>query len=253
MSSSGEVRESARPTFAVVIPMFNEENGARLCLDSVFGALAKFKDRACLIVVDDGSADKTWEILEGEKSKHGHLVTLRHLANRGYGAALATGVAAAADRGMDYVLFMDSDLTNDPADIPRFYTFMIQGYDVIKATRFSKGGGMKGVPFRRAIFSIAGNALARVLFRNGLTDCTNGFRAIRTSLLVNLARTERGFASIVEELCNLKSIARRYAEVPVVLTSRTVDLRGTAFTYDLEQIARYLKYAVKACVESKPR
>lgn len=245
--------QAALPTFAVVVPMYNEEAGAARCVDAMVPALSGVAVPGSLIIVDDGSSDSTWQILQEKAAANDRIVTFRHAENKGYGAALATGTQIAFDRGADYVLFMDSDLTNAPTDIPRFYELMCRGYDVIKATRFAGGGGMQGVPFRRAVFSHAGNWLARVLFRNGLSDCTNGFRAVRTALLVHLDRTERGFASIVEELCNLKPLARTYAEVPVVLTSRTDDVRATSFTYDIKQIARYLKYALKASLEFKPR
>ena len=57
----------------------------------------------------------------------GRLMLVRHDANRGYGAALQTGAREAAARGFDYVLYMDSDLTNSPDDIPRFVAHMDEG------------------------------------------------------------------------------------------------------------------------------
>src|SRR5207302_8879896 len=113
-----------------------------------------------------------------------------HPANRGYGAALRTGVEAAKEERFDYVLFMDSDLTNSPADVPRFVAAMERGADVVKATRYSGGGGVRGVPFARWIVSAVGNRAARVLFGVPIHDCTNGFRAVMVSLLRRIATRE---------------------------------------------------------------
>src|SRR5207237_10139481 len=107
----------------------------------------------------------------------------RHPGTRGTGAALRTGAEAAHDGRFEYVLFMDSDLTNSPADVPRFVAEMERGADVVKATRYSGGGGVRGVPFSRWIVSAVGNRVARVLFRVPIHDCTNGFRAVKVQLL----------------------------------------------------------------------
>ena len=93
---------------------------------------------------------------------------------------------------------MDSDLTNDPGDIPKFVAQMERDVDVIKASRFIEGGGMAGVPWQRAIFSRSGNWVARALFRVGLRDCTNGFRAVKVAILTRMDLREAGFPVIVE-------------------------------------------------------
>ena len=88
---------------------------------------------------------------------------------------------------------MDSDLTNDPADVPRFAARMAEDLDVIKASRYIAGGRMVGVPWQRAAVSRVGNGLARWLFRLPVHDCTNGFRAVRVPILQQMDLTERRF------------------------------------------------------------
>src|SRR5579871_3402390 len=123
-------------SFCVVIPMFNEESGAETCVRRVCPALAAMDVPSKLITVNDGSRDKTGGILDRLAPEFPGLVVVHHAKNAGYGAALRTGVEKASELGFDYALFMDSDLTNDPADIPRFVELMKQGVDVIKASRF---------------------------------------------------------------------------------------------------------------------
>jgi dolichol-phosphate mannosyltransferase len=138
---------------------------------------------------------------------------------------------------------MDSDLTNDPRDIPRFAEKMRAGVDVIKATRFTAGGGMVGVPWQRAFVSRAGNGVARMLFGLPLRDCTNGFRAVRTSLLTQMDLKERGFPVIVEELYWCRFLATSFAEVPVTLTSAG---RASSFRYRPSVFASYLRHPLRA-------
>src|SRR5262249_52872614 len=133
------------PSFAVVVPAYNEERGIEECVVEIERALAALPNRTALIVVDDGSADSTGAILEGLDGPS----VVRHEVNLGYGAALRTGTARAAEEGFDYVLFMDSDLTNDPRYLRHFAARMGEGVDVIKATRYSGGGGTSGVPMWR--------------------------------------------------------------------------------------------------------
>jgi glycosyltransferase involved in cell wall biosynthesis len=237
------------PSFAVVIPAYNEGSGVVLCVREVAVVLAGMAERNALIVVDDGSSDETGNVLDAEASDQSFVV-VHHAENRGYGGAIQTGVATAAAAGFDYVLFMDSDLTNDPRDIPRLVERMTEGTDVIKASRYVRGGGHEGVPRWRVALSVLGNTVARALFRLPLRDCTNGFRAVRTNLLAPLELRENGFAVILEELYRLRPIAHTYSEVPVVLTTRPNDRRPSVFSYTPRSLWRFLRYPVLSALDS---
>ena len=228
------------PSFAVVIPAYNEEAGIRACVVAVTAALAELPNRSALIVVNDGSADSTGAELA--RLARERLVVETHPANRGYGAALRTGTVAAAEHGFEYVVFMDSDLTNDPRSLRDFAARMADGVDVIKASRYTAGGGAAGVPGWRRALSVVGNTVARLLFRLPVSDCTNGFRAVRTRLLTAVELKENGFAVIMEELYRLRPLAASYADVPIVLTVRTGEQRASSFSFGPRALARYLKY-----------
>ena len=239
-------------SFAVVIPMFNEEAGAERCVVEVCRELERVPHRSRLIVVDDGSSDGTAAILHRIGLAQPLLQVVTHPVNRGYGAALRTGVEVAHEGRFDYVLFMDTDLTNSPADVPRFVAAMERGADVVKATRYSGGGGVRGVPFSRWIISAVGNRVARTLFGIPIHDCTNGFRAVKVSLLKRMELRERRFPVIMEELHWCRFLARTYAEVPVVLTARQADQRPTAFVYRPSVFWSYLRYPVLAFLRRPP-
>ena len=256
-STSGSVTKAGdapapRPSFAVVIPMYNEQLAAERCVRLVCQSLRQLPHRSRLIAVNDGSADRTGDLLAVLALTEPLLHVVTHEHNAGYGSALQTGAGAAHEQGFVYTLFMDADLTNAPEDIARFAEQMNDGADVIKATRYREGGGMRGVPWRRRCISVVGARIACLLFRLPLSDCTNGFRAVKTRLRVGMTLTERGFPVIVEELYHCVFVARRFREIPVVLGNRAGDLRQTSFPYRPSTFYRYLKYCVLACCRVPP-
>jgi glycosyltransferase involved in cell wall biosynthesis len=231
-----------KPFFCVVIPMFNEQAGVIRCVDAISTALHRLPVASAVIVVQDGSTDQTGLLLKQLQSRCDDLCVVTHEKNMGYGQALVSGTRRATEMGAEYVLFMDSDLTNDPADIPKFLTEMKKGTDAIKATRYSLGGGARGVPWFRLFISKYGNRLARILMKLPISDPTNGFRAIKANLLQKADFKETAFPIIMEELFFLKKHNAILSEVPVVLTNRSNSLKGSSFRYKPHVFWNYLKY-----------
>ena len=172
---------------AIVLPVYNEAATIERSVEAVAELAGRYPAPARVIAVDDGSADDSAAILEGMAARVDALDFVRHAANAGYGAALRTGARRAAELGLEYVTFMDSDLTNPPEDVLKIGALAAQGHPYIKASRFIEGGRMDGVPPRRAVFSRAGNLVAARLYGTGISDPTNGFRAMKTELAHALA------------------------------------------------------------------
>ena len=187
MSSTSAPLESDTvwPSLATVVPVYNEEAGIEQSLRAIVAVVARYSGRAIVIAVDDGSGDRSGAVLVDLERELDLLVMCRHKVNAGYGAALRTGAHKAAELGFDFVVFIDSDLTNPPDDILKIGELASRGHSYIKGSRFVTGGGMGSVPFRRQIFSEAGNAIGRTLFGTRLRDVTNGFRAVRTELFLS--------------------------------------------------------------------
>jgi len=234
--------------------MYNEEQIASESIKMVMDYAAQIPFEFKLVAVDDGSKDRTSTLLEKARIKYpDHLVPLTHKSNMGYGAALRTGIDYAIRNDFDYILFMDSDLTNHPKYIKDFYTRMLEGFDYIKASRYLARGGMSGVPRHRRLISRLGNKFAKVLFGLPLHDLTNGFRAVKADILKRITLKESGFAVIMEELFLCKPFVATYAEVPYILTSRGQGQGKTHFTYDVKTYLGYFKYALKSIkIQSPP-
>jgi len=232
----------AKPFFCVVIPMFNEQAGVIRCVEAVGEVLRRLPVASVLIVVQDGSTDQTGFLLKQLEPRWNILRVVTHEKNMGYGRALVTGTRRAAEMGAKYVLFMDSDLTNVPADSPKFLAEMEKGVDVIKATRYSLGGGVKGVPWFRYLVSKYGNLVARHLLQVPLSDPTNGFRATKVKLLKDIDFEERGFPIIMEEVRYLSLLKLTYGNIPVLLTNRNEFQRLSSFRYSFSTYMSYLKH-----------
>lgn len=225
--------------------MFNEEKTAGKCLAAVMEEISKLENEGKLIVVDDGSTDETGKILKREQEEFKKsLIILTHKKNKGYGAALQTGIERAIEMGDDYYLTMDADLTNDPKYLKDFAGLMSETIDCVKASRYIKGGKVLNVPSYRRIISLIGNYLAGFFFRVGVKDCTNGFKMVRLSLLKGIKFRENNFSIILEELYYLKQRHARFKEIPITLTSRTSG--KSHFKYTPRIFFDYFKYGVQA-------
>ncbi len=234
-----------KDSLAVIIPMYNEEKGARKCITEVVGELKEIHFPIKLIIVNDGSKDNTEKIILDEKKKFKkYLEIISYKKNKGYGGALQEGIRGALQNGFTYGLFMDSDLTNDPKYIKDFVKVISQNFDLVKASRYIKHGSMKDIPLKRRALSYTASIFARNLFRMGIKDVTNGFRMVRLELLRNVTFKENSFPIILEELYYLKKKGANAYEIPNILTARKNS--ASHFQYNYATMWGYLKYALKA-------
>ena len=233
------------PSFCIVLPMFNEESNAEASIRSIAGYLSGVETRTAIIAVEDGSRDRTLDVLRRLARDIPCLTVIAHEKNSGYGAANRTGFAAAIREGFDYVLVMDADGTQSPEFIGRFFEPMKSAVDFIKATRYARGGSVVGVQFQRWFISWAGNKFAHLVLRLPLTDYTNGFRAIRTSLLARIHCREPGFAMLIEEVVQAKKLGASFGEAPYKLTARAKEDSPSKFVYSWRIYREYLRNLFK--------
>ena len=202
-----------RPLLAVVIAAYNETG-------SVGGVLASLPDTVCglslcPVVVDDGSTDAT-----AEEARAAGAVVGRHARNLGQGDALRTGFALAARLEADVVVTMDADGQHDPAELGDLVGPVVSGdADYVQGSRFlgryDDAGGARDLGIRGF------TRLINILTRAGITDCTNGYRAIDGAALARLQLVEDRF-SASEILIQAAGHGLRIREVPVHIRGREV-------------------------------
>ncbi len=214
------------PTVYLVLPAYNEEVSLPALLPRVKSALEGAGIPYHVIVVNDGSADRTRDVAR----QHGAqmpLTIVDHERNQGLGAALKSGLLKASGlaQGHDVIVTMDADNTHPPDLILAMLGRVQDGYDLVVASRFVDGGQQVGLPFHRRVLSRTAGILLKTLFPvPGVTDYTCGFRAYRASVLKAALDAygpslvqERGFSCFVEVLLKLRTLGALACQVPLVL------------------------------------
>jgi glycosyltransferase involved in cell wall biosynthesis len=165
-------------TLSVVIPAYNEENGIAEIANRVLavsGALAESGvELSELIVVDDGSSDRTVEIASAIDG----VRLIRHPRNRGYGAALKTGFLEARS---EFVGFLDADGTYPPEFFPQLCKPALQGAELVIGSRMA--GAESQMPITRRIGNLFFANLLSIVARQPVSDSASGMRVFRRDLL----------------------------------------------------------------------
>jgi glycosyltransferase involved in cell wall biosynthesis len=169
-------------TVAVVVTAYNEEFLVARTLDS----LPAFVDH--VIVVDDGSRDATARIVEGIAARDARVRLVRHGANRGVGAAVATGYLWCRDRGVDVAVVMGGDAQMDPADLPALLDPVVEGRaDYAKGNRLGTGEAWKKIPHVRYLGNAALTFMTKIASGYWhVTDSQSGYIAISKAALRRL-------------------------------------------------------------------
>jgi glycosyltransferase involved in cell wall biosynthesis len=200
------------PTIAIVIAALNEEDAIGAVLDALPRELCGHQ--VAPIVVVDGGTDDTAGVVE-----RAGYTAVRHEVNRGQGDALVTGFALATARKAAIVVTMDADGQHQPDDLPALLAPLLSDEaDYVQGSRYlgtyDEAGGARdlGIRFFTAVVNGASGA--------GVTDCTNGFRAIRGDSLSELRLEEPQF-SAAELIIESARRGLRIQEVPVHIQSRS--------------------------------
>lgn len=193
----------------VIIPVYNEASGIRMVLDGVLA----LPDAAQwhIIVVDDGSTDKTSRVLDDYK---GRIEVLRHRLNRGYGAALKTGILAARTEN---VLFMDADGQHDPADIPALVEALNE-YECVFTVRPRNAG----IPWSRRPGKWLLTRICNFLADRRIPDINCGFRAGRRHIyMMMLELLPDGFSFSTTSLLYVLRSRFSHVFLPIQCRPRT--------------------------------
>jgi len=142
-------------SLSIVIPVFNEEENLALLVDELAAVLPTLPGPVDVIAVDDGSTDRSWQILSELAAKNSWLRALRFLTNRGQTAAISAGIDAA--RG-ELIAFLDADLQNDPRDLAKLLQPILDGSaDVVCGWRAERHDN----PVTRTLPSVVANFVIR--------------------------------------------------------------------------------------------
>lgn len=165
----------------IIIPTFNESHNIGRLIDK----LMSFKDGFHVLVVDDGSPDKTADVVklkQEEYPKRVHLI-LRE-GKLGLGTAYVRGFEYALEREYEFICEMDADFSHNPDDVPRLVETVKSGEaDLAIGSRYSNGISIVNWPLSRLILSYGANMYARLITGLPVYDTTAGFKCIHRRVL----------------------------------------------------------------------
>ncbi|MCB8820193.1 glycosyltransferase family 2 protein [Microvirga rosea] len=122
----------ANPSLSIIVPLYNEEENVQLLVESILPVAEAIEGQFEVILVNDGSRDRTGEIIAGIAAQNDRIKVINLRRNAGQTAAMMAGFDHATG---DIIIPMDGDLQNDPADIPRLLAKLDEGYDVVSGWR----------------------------------------------------------------------------------------------------------------------
>jgi glycosyltransferase involved in cell wall biosynthesis len=199
----------------VVIPCFNEVRTIKHVVEAVKQSPIENSE---IIVVDDGSTDGTRELLERELAVQVDQV-IYHPINRGKGAALRSGFAAATG---DIVIVQDADLEYDPQEFPIMIGPILNGKaDVVFGSRFQSGRPHRVVYYWHMVGNIFLTTLSNMLTNINLTDMETCYKAFRREIIQSIRIEENRFGFEPEITAKVARLGVRIFEVGISYYGRT--------------------------------
>jgi dolichol-phosphate mannosyltransferase len=201
---------------SVVIPARNEEGCIVSTAEHLHLELNLRNVPHEIVIVDDGSTDRTWELLQSLASRVPQVVPVRNRGEHGFGRAIVYGVEHAKG---DAVVVMMADESDDSRDVVRYWQKLNEGYDCVFGSRFVRGGGVIDYPLPKYVLNRLANWFIKVIFHIPLNDTTNAFKAYRRAALDGCRPIISPHFNLTVEL-PLKAIVRGYSWAVIPITWR---------------------------------
>jgi dolichol-phosphate mannosyltransferase len=201
---------------SVVIPARDEEGRIGATVEHLYVELRLHGVEHEIIVVDDGSTDSTWKILEEAKGRIPSLRPVKNNEEHGFGRAITFGLDHIEG---DAVVIMMADESDDCRDVVRYWEMLNEGWDAVFGSRFIRGGGVIDYPLHKLFINRLANLFLRVMFHVPLNDFTNAFKAYRTKVIEGCRPFLSPHFNLTIEI-PLKAIVRGYSWTVIPITWR---------------------------------
>ena len=226
---------SSLQLLSVIIPARDEEGCICSTVQHLNLELRLQKVPHEIIVVDDGSSDRTWQLLQDLQNNLQELKPIQNQGLKGFGRAIICGLNHMTG---DAVVIMMADESDDCRDIVRYWQELNSGYDCVFGSRFIKGGGTIDYPWLKYILNRLANFFLKVLFRIRLNDTTNACKAYRREVIDGCRPLIAAHFNLTVEL-PLKAIVRGFTWTVIPITWRN-RRSGVAKLKIKEMGSRYL-------------
>jgi dolichol-phosphate mannosyltransferase len=212
----------------ILLPAYEEELALRPMMEKIDGVMKKMGAEYRAVVVNDGSRDRSGQILK-EISVQYPIDVLTHKYNRGLGETIRDGMEYIAEHAAptDVIVRMDCDDTHEPSYIPLMIAKLNEGHETVITSRYAPGGGEVGLDWYRRLISRCANLLFKLCFPiPGVWEYTCGYRAYRAGLIQDaiaifgnkfIDLKGMGFTGTLEKLIKLELMGAKITEIPFVL------------------------------------
>jgi len=221
--------------FSVVIPARDEAESLPATLEHLHLEFNLNQIPHEIVVVDDGSQDRTWEVLQQLTAKIPNLRPVKNTGEPGFGRAITFGLRCCQG---DAVVIMMADESDDARDAVRYWKLLNEGWECVFGSRFIKGGGTIDYPGFKLFVNRLANLFIRLLFNIPLNDTTNAFKAYRRTVIQGCEPLIAPHFNLTVEL-PLKAVVRGYSWTVVPITWRNRRF-GVAKLKIKEMGSRYL-------------
>jgi len=201
---------------SVVIPARNEEDALPATVEHLHLELRLNQIPHEIVVVDDGSTDRTWAVLQEIQQRIPELRPVQNPGQHGFGRAIVFGLRSIKG---DAVVIMMADESDDVRDVVRYWQVLNEGWDCVFGSRFAKGGGVIDYPRVKLLINRIANFFIRTIFRIPLNDTTNAFKAYRRTVIQGCEPLISPHFNLTVEI-PLKAIVRGYSWTVVPITWR---------------------------------
>lgn len=204
--------EDEQMSFLAAIPIYNEEKHVAFVISEITCCVRD------IVVVDDGSTDRSPEILSELAREYPGLRVIRHESNQGYGKSLIDAFDFAVANEFEHVITLDCDEQHQPSEILDF-VLGIDSLDIVSGSRFHPESKYEGIPppeQRRRVGQLVLDRINGITGWN-LTDAFCGFKAYRTAALKKLRLTEHGYGMPLQLWIQAWKAGLRVGEKPVTL------------------------------------
>ena len=204
---------------SVVIPARDEEGSIEATLSGVVDVLDREEIDYEVIVVDDGSRDRTRELANGFATSHPRVRCHPSNNERGFGLAVRAGLDEFTG---DAVAIVMADASDDPEDLVSYHRLLEDGWDCAFGSRFIHGSQVSGYPRPKLVINRLANWFIRLLFRHHYNDTTNAFKAYRREVIETIQPLLSNHFNLTVEM-PLKAIVRghSYRVIPVSWRNRS--------------------------------